>query len=185
MQQGSGFLQMLLGSNPVGFGVGAGLQTIGNLLGVRSERRRLEELRAKLEETLKPEQARLNQAQFGLSQSEGALAQSAERSTLSDLANRGVLESSGAPAEVAQAVAPFELRRQETIRGTERSLAAARQAIAGETSLPGYGGAFGEGLGQIGGFLALRQGVEEGKRRGRNMRLERLLDLMGDEEQVG
>lgn len=168
-------------SNPL---VGIGLGALGDVFETGSERRRLEELRASLTNALGPLEAEARGARFGLSKTEGSLAQSATESTLGSLASRGVLQSSFAPGEVASAVAPFELRRQERLQDTERQLASAKAQIAGETSLPGFGAAFGTALGDVGGFLALRGGVEEGRKRGRRSRLERLLDIAGEEDAV-
>ncbi len=174
------FERLIAGSaNPL---VGIGLSTIGSLIETGSERRRLEELRATMTNALGPLEAEARGARFGLSKTEGSLAQGATESTLGDLASRGVLQSSFAPGEVAQAVAPAELHRQGRLQETERELAAAKTQIAGATSLPGYGAAFGEGLGEVGGFLALRGGVEEGRKRGRRNRMESLLDLIGTEQ---
>lgn len=177
------FERILAGAqNPL---VGIGLGAIGDLISTGSERRRLEELRASMTNALGPLEAEARGARFGLSKSEGGIAQAATDSTLGSLASRGVLQSSFAPGEVAQAVAPAELHRQGRLQETETQLAAAKQQIAGATSLPGYGAAFGGALGDVGGFLALRGGVEEGRKRGRRNRVESLLDLIGSGTEEG
>jgi hypothetical protein len=167
----------LLGG-PVGFGIGAGVDLIGSLLGVRSERRRLEELRAEFEEAQKPLETALETRKTGLSQTEGKLAEGATTGALTDLASRNVLESSFAPGEVLRETAPLELRRQESVQGLERELAASRMAIAGATSLPGYGAAVGGTLGDVGEFLALRGGRDEGRERSRRLMQEKLDSLL-------
>jgi hypothetical protein len=177
-------LERLLGGLSGGGPLGIGVSLLGGLIQTGSERRRLEELRKASENALKPLEAEAAGARFGLSQTEGNLAQGATESTLGSLASRGVLQSSFAPGEVAQAVAPVELHRQERLMGLERDIAAGKKAIAGETSLPGFGAAAGGALGDIGGFLALRGGVEEGRKRGKKSRTDRLLDLLDQSEET-
>jgi hypothetical protein len=163
---------------PVG---GFGLDLIGSLLETRSERRRLEELRGALTDTLKPQEASLEMRKTGLSQTEGRVAEGATTGALTDLANRNVLDSSFAPGEVAMATAPLELRRQTDIDTKEKEIAGAKQQIAALTSVPGYGAAFGGTFGDVGEFLALRGGREEGQQRSRRLleeKLDSLLELM-------
>ncbi len=157
-----------------GPGVGLGLGLLGNILGTRSERNRLEKMRAELETSLNPVEANLQGKQFGPSQSEGRVTQGITQSTLSDLSNRGVLDSSFAAPQVAQAVAPLELQRQQDIQQGTRDLAAARMQVKGATSLPGYGEAFGQTLGDFGELAALQAGRSEGRKRAQGRQRDRI-----------
>jgi len=135
-----------------------GMKLGSALFGVGSERRRRDKLRHDMLANLAPLEAQVNQANFGPSQSEGSLAQSATSSVLSSLADRGVLQSSIAAPAVAAAVAPIEQQRQARRQGLIERLTAAKNAIYGDTSMPGYGSAFADTLGQGGDVLALLAG---------------------------
>lgn len=176
--------ERLLGSlsNPTLAGIG--LQTLGGLISTRSERRRQRELREQSLGALEPLETERRQLAFGPSMSEGRMIQGETSRTLADLSSRGVLDSSFAASDVAGAVAPFEAQRKRELQSVDQQLAAAKQAIAQGTSLPGFGAAFGGALGDIGGFLALRGGVEEGRKRGKKSRTDRLLDLMEQSEEM-
>lgn len=122
----------------------------------------MKKLRADLLGYLQPLESALTTQQYGLSQSEGRVAQGVTQSTLQGLANRGVLQSSYSAPAVAQAVAPIEQRHQENLLDLLRSITAAKTQIAEGTSLPGYGGAFGESFGQGGDLLAYLAGRKYG-----------------------
>ena len=128
------------------------------LFGVHSERDRRRKLQQQQLANLSPLEALVTQSNFGPSQTEGYLAQNATSSTLSSLADRGVLNSSIAAPAVARAVAPIEEARQARRMGLIERLTAAKNAIYGDNSLPGYGSAFADALGQGGDVLALLAG---------------------------
>ena len=139
-----------------------GANLLGSLFSIRSERNRRKKLRERLLAENAPLEALLQTRQFGPSESEGSLMQVATQRTLSDLASRGVLNSSISAPAVAQAVAPIEEQRQRRTQGLLERVVAARQAIIEGTSLPGYGAAFGEAFGEAGDLMALFSTLNRG-----------------------
>lgn len=137
-----------------------GANLIGSILGTSSERKRRKRLRAQLLAENAPLEALLRTRQFGPSESEGNIMQSVTQRTLSDLASRGILNSSISAPAVAQAVAPIENQRQQRTQDLLERVVAARQAILQGTELPGYGEAFGSSLGEAGSLLALIAGMK-------------------------
>ena len=142
--------------------IGGGLlaQTLGGLLKTNSERKRLEDLRAKLEEAILPLKQQAMNLRFGGSQASGSLTRRVTNNTLTDLGSRNVLDSSFAAPAVAEAVAPIEAAETDRRLASEERLAAAKFAIAEGTSLPGFGSAFGGALDDTGGLLALFGGLK-------------------------
>lgn len=152
-----------------------------NLLSTFSARRQAKEEEKRRRAALAPLQAQRSQLGFGLTETQGNLAQAAERRSLGSLARRGVLSSSTAPGEVAAAVAPIEEQRQARLQDLDMRIASAHEQIAAETTPSGYGAAFGNALGEVGSFLALRAGMEAGRKRNQDFLqvLERLLQEEG------
>lgn len=141
-----------------------GLQALGGAITGYSARRAAEKRRRRRLKALEPVEAQIQQMGFGPSQSEGRIEQAVTNRTLRSLARRGVLQSSFAPGEVAAAVAPIEEQRQARLQDARFRLAAAKEAIEADTDIPGTGAIFGETLGDVGGFLALRAGIEDARR---------------------
>ncbi len=144
-------------------GIGFGAQLLGGLLRTGSERARLTELRAQLEEAIQPLEREAKQRRYGPSYEAGALTRRVTRNTLTGLSQRGVLDSSFSAPAVAEAVAPIEAMETARRFQSEERLAAAKTAIATGTSMPGYASAFGGSLEDAGGLLALRAGMMYGQ----------------------
>jgi hypothetical protein len=138
--------------------IGLGANLLGGLIKTRSERKRRAKVRAERLAALKPLEATLGTGQYGLSQSEGNIARTVTQQTLGDLAGRGILDSTISAPAVAQAVAPIQLEHENRNRQLATYIASSKQAIAEDTSAPGYGETLGNAVGDVGGYLALLQG---------------------------
>jgi len=165
--------------------IAIGANLAGSLLSTVGERQRLQELARKQHEAIQPLKDRFTTAQTGLSSSEGSLVQGATDRTLRGLASSGVIDSSISAGSVAGAVAPVQAQAADRRDRLAQSLASAQFQIAGNEALPGYAEAFGGSLGEIGGFLALMEGIKQGRgavdgRQGKD--LQDLKDLFGIEE---
>lgn len=141
-----------------GLAVAFGANLLSGLIGTAGARKRARRLRQEQLMALSPLEALLTQQNFGAGQAESDITTAVTRRTLGSLGARGVLNSSMAPGEVAQAVAPIEERRQARRQSLAERLAAARQAIYAGTQQPGYEEAFAGTLGEFGGLAALLSG---------------------------
>ena len=120
-----------------------------------AKRRRREQLRA-----LQPVERQYEQNAWGLGQTEGAMVGAETQAALMDQASRGVLQSSSTAAEVNRRVSPILLEHQRDLRALGERIAAAKQAIYAGSEVPGYEGAFAEGLGEAGDLFAMLAGQE-------------------------
>ncbi len=165
------------------YAAGAGLNFVGDIVGIRSQRAKAKRLAEKLrQETLVPLDARLATRKVGLSESAAAMRDSSVGSALQDLAQKGVLQSSFAAPQVYRAAAPFEAQRQREL--DELSLrrgAAAAEIASVEESAPGYGEAFAGLFGQAGQLFAM----EAGRRQAMDMYKERMNALADFYKQTG
>jgi hypothetical protein len=138
--------------------IGMGLQAVGNVVKTRSARRSIEENQQRRLAALAPAERQLETLNFGLTRSEDALVKGAVRSQVGNLARRNVLGGSSSQAEIDRVTAPYENAFAQRREGLAFRLAAAKEAIAADSQMPGYGEAFGSTLGDIGSFMAMRAG---------------------------
>ena len=161
-------LEEMMAGNPYLLAGGLAGKFLGNFISTRSERNRLKKLQFEQFSALAPMEALLRQQDFGASETDSRLSQSVTTRTLTDLANRGVLNSSISAPAVASAVAPIEEQRQARRQSLMERLTAAKMAIYQNTSMPGYGNAFGQSLGEAGDVMAYMYGRGVGGRAGEN-----------------
>jgi hypothetical protein len=135
-----------------------GAKLAAGLLGNRSEKRRKARITQLQLEALRPLENRLVQANFGASQSEGSLLNALTQRTLVGLADRGVLNGSGAAGEVAGAIAPVEAARQNRLDELTARIASIKANIYGDSATPGMEDAFAGSLGSLGNLLAYKYG---------------------------
>lgn len=140
---------------PVGIGIGLGANLLGGLLKSRGEKRRLKKIQQARLAALQPLEALLKSRQFGPSQSEGNIMQMVTQQTIGDLQQRGMINSSVAAPQIAQAVAPIEEQRQRRTQGLMERIAAEKSSIATDTAAPGWEDALGDSLGQLGGYATM------------------------------
>ena len=148
-----------------GLSLGAGL--LGSLFTTFSEKKRREELAEQMRKDLQPLIDRSETLKAGLTTSEGGLIRGMQEGTVQSLAERGVLDSSVAPAEVAAAAGPVLLRAAERRDALAERIAAAQTQISEVESAPGFGEAFGGSLTNLGGYLALIRGAQLGNFQGK------------------
>ena len=143
----------------------AGAQALklgSNLLAARSAKKRRDKITKQRLDALRPAEDRFTQARIGPSQSEGSILQAITQRTLMSLAQRGVLQGSGAASEVAGAIAPAEAERQQQLDDMAFRLSAIKQSIYADGDVPGLGDAFAQTLGSAGGMLAYAGGRQLG-----------------------
>lgn len=143
-------------------GIGEGLKLGSNLLAARSAKRRRDRIMQQQLEALRPAEDRLQQGMLGASQSQGSLLQALTERTLMGLAQRGVLQGSGAASEVAGAIAPVEQQRTEHLDEMTMRIAAIKNSIYGNSDAPGMADAWGASLGSAGNTLAYLGGRKLG-----------------------
>lgn len=143
-------------------GIGQGLKLGSNLLTARSAKRRRDRIVQQQLEALRPAEDRLQQGMMGASESQGSLLQALTQRTLMGLADRGVLQGSGAASEVAGAIAPVEQQRQEHLDQMAMRIAAVKQSIYGNSDAPGMADAWAQSLGSAGNTLAYLGGRKMG-----------------------
>lgn len=168
---------------PIGIGIAVGANLASGLLRVRSQRARQRKLRTARLEAIRPLEGLLRATQYGPTLAESAAREQAGTQARQDLSSRGLLESSVAPGQVAAATAPFDMLRENRQQLLTQNLVAAKEAIAQDTQLPGFGEAFAGTLGEVGGLAAQYAGGQFERRRldpQRRRLAERLhmLDLM-------
>ena len=156
--------------------IAIGAQLASTLFGLGAERAARKRRERALLNAAERAERRATQAELG-GQSLITQQQSSVRSTLGDLASRGVLDSSFAAPEIAAAAAPFEAARQSQVDTLEQRAEDLRLAAATEgAAAPGFSDFAGGILGDVGGFAALRAGQREQAQRGEEFfsRLERI-----------
>ena len=158
----AGFAAKLFGLATGNIGLSIGSTLAGSVLNVFSERDQRRELEERQIKAIQPLKDRFETAKVGLSSTEGGLVRSAVDRSLTGLAQRGVLDSSIAAGEVSRAVAPIEAAAAGRRDALAERLAAAQFQIANTGALPGYAGAFGDSFSDIGGYLALIEGIKQG-----------------------
>lgn len=147
------------------YGAGAGLNLVGRVLDIRSERARQARLRRQALAALAPLEAEARLYEMAPTQAEGYAMGEAVNAAHSTLAARGVGDSSLTGPATARALAPFLLQRETNVHNRIRDLAAAKTSIYRDTAAPGYGQAVAGFLGDAGGLLAQIGGQEEGEAR--------------------
>ena len=135
-----------------------GARTIGGLFETGSERRRLERLRAELLREINKREAFLKFRAGVPGENFGNLLNRTLRRTRLSLAAGGLAgEGTVGPAALAEATAPLVADENAELRRMSEALFSARMNVMSNTSLPGYGSAFGQAFGDtsdILGFLA-------------------------------
>jgi hypothetical protein len=160
---GLGTFSQIFGAGAAGplsaIGLGANLAATG--FGFGAERRRRDRFEASLLKEADLASRSADTARFAPSEGEAAGTRAATRGALRDLTNRNVLSSSIAPGVVQEAAAPFDLLREERIRGHEDRAQELRLAAANVAAGAPTGGDFAaEAFGEAGSFLGLRAGQE-------------------------
>lgn len=139
-----------------GLSIGANLAS--GLVGTFSERARIRKLRRELQANLRQYEDQRRARAAGLSQGEGALLQSVAAQTMAQGAQRGTLRSTFTAAAMNRNMAPILRQRELDIQDMDQRILAMKQAIAQNTSMPGYGAAFAGMLGEAGDIASQKAG---------------------------
>jgi len=165
-----------------GLSLGAGL--VGSLFSTYSEQKRRKELADQMRRDIEPLLKRQRTTEAGLTTGEAGLIRGMQGGAVNSLAERGVLDSSVAPAEVAAAAGPVLLRAAERRDALVERIASAQTQISQVESAPGFGESFGGSLTNLGGYLALIRGTQLGSFAGKQNKQSSDEEGQAIEEQV-
>jgi hypothetical protein len=163
--------------------IGLGSNLLSTAFGIGAERRRIEILSRAFDEAAGDVEREIGAREFAPTEAEAGVIRGAQRRTLSQLSQRGVIESSFAPAEVAEAGSEIELLRAQDIDEKKREARGLRLASAAvQSGAPGFEDFLGAQFGEVGGTLASLGGRRQAARE-REIMLKRLERLLGSQNQ--